>query len=317
MLDIRKCFFIIITVPLILAAPGGHARADIGATFDMKALSGSYALGCDAQAVRRQENIPPPYFPGRPQAFRNDEDALVVYSPHLTAQQRERAEQLFASVPDYVLPIAYRGGAVYVFARRSIVEAVPGLAVEDSWFQDFGLYMAVERRLYMPFEKGEGIRKGADGNYVAQRFVPSRREPFRIINHETGHLIDSLLGEYSLGSAGEDGEARLSNRPDFLAAMRADLARLAAGKGTVSMAEIRKLGYYMPDEFEGVSLGGIQPTAQRARREVFAELWAEAHGYDSNKLSRAYPETFQIIGKLKKFLKNQHAAAPVRCEFRL
>lgn len=302
-------------LPLLLLACAGPARADIGATFDAEKLSASYALSCDEQAVRRRANIPPPYFPGRPQEFRNEAEALVLYSPHLTAQQRRKAEQLFASLPGYVLPIAYRGGAVFVFARRSIVEAVPGLAVEDNWFQDFGLYMAVERRLYLPFEKGEGIRKGADGKYVAQRFVPSRREQFRIINHETGHLVDSLLGEYSANSAGEDGESRLSNRADFLAALRADLARLASGKGALTKAEIRKLGYYMPGDFEGVSLGGIQPTAQRARREVFAELWAEAHGYDSNKLSRAYPDTFKIVKNIRDFLKVQHQAAPAHCEF--
>jgi len=298
---------------LYLAVTPGHARAEIAATFDMKELSRSYALSCGEQAAVRHAHIPPPHFPGRPEKFLNNSESLVIYSPYLTAQEHRAAQRIFASVPKYALPIAWRGGAVYVFTRRSIVEAVPALAVEDNWFEDFGLYMAVERRLYLPFEKGEDVVRKPDGTYAAQRFVPSQREPFRIINHETGHMIDSMLGEYSLNSVGEDGESRLSNRPDFLAAMRSDLARLASAHRPLSIEKIRKLGYYMPREFNGVELGGIQPTEQRARREVFAELWAEVHGHNSNKLYRAYPDTFKVVKTIACFLKAQDAAAPVHC----
>jgi len=305
---------ILLIITLFMTMLAGRAKAEIAATFNMQELSRSYALSCEEQAARRHANIPPPYFPGRPREFRNEPDALAVYSPYLTGPERETAQRLFASVPKYALPIAWRGGAVYVFTRRSIVEAVPALAVEDNWFEDFGLYMEVERRLYLPFEKGEGIKKKPDGTYAARRFVPSRRDPFRIINHETGHMIDSMLGEYSLNSRGEDGKYRLSNRPDFLAAMRADLARLASGNRPISIERIRKLGYYMPRAFEGVKLGGIQPTEQRARREVFAELWAEVQGYNSNLLYRAYPDTFKAVKAIADFLKAQDAAAPLRCD---
>ena len=69
----------------------------------------------------------------------------------------------------------------------------------------------------------------------------------------------------------------------------------------------------MPRSYKGFRLG-IQED-QRARREVFAELWAEAHGHDKNKLSAAYPDTFKVVKALAEFLKTQDAVAPVKCEF--
>lgn len=309
-----KYLLAVFALPLFLLTMSGPAQADMNQTFDMKGLSEGYALPCDKQASLRVSYIPPAYFPGRPSEFTNDSRALVVYSPHLTKSQRKTAERLMASVPAHVLPIAYLRGAVYVFTRRSIVEAVPALAVEDSWFGDFGLYMAVERRLYFSFEKGEGITAQPDGTYKARRFVPSQREPFRIINHETGHLVDSLVGEYSLQSKGDDGDSRLSNRKDFLAALKSDLARLVSENNPLSKAEIARLGYYMPREFEDTALGGLHPTEQRARREIFAELWAEAQGYDSNKISRAYPDTFKVVKTINQFLKTQYEKTPAHCE---
>ena len=293
-----------------MASSGAQAQ-DIASTFNVAKLRAAYALSCPAQREMRLQNIPPPHFEGRPQAFANPDNALVIYSPYFTAQQRKLAEKLFASVPPYALPIADRGGAVYVFTRRSLVEAVPGLAVEDSWFEDYGLYMAVEKRLYMPFEKGVNIRRQSDGTYAARHYVPSQREPFRIINHETGHLIDALLGVYSLDSANDEGESRLSNRADFQKALRHDLGALL--KRNMSAAQTQRLGYYLPYKYEGMTLGGAQRSEQRVRREIFAELWAETQGYDSNNLSDAYPRTFQVVKKIMEFLKDQHERAPHTC----
>ncbi len=57
----------------------------------------------------------------------------------------------------------------------------------------------------------------------------------------------------------------------------------------------------------------MQPSLQRARREIFAELWAEVQGYDSNKISRAYPSAFKIVKQFDDFLKAQYDAAPEQC----
>lgn len=294
---------------LMIASP---AQAEIATSFKTSELSKTYTLSCDQQAAKRKASIAPAYFPGRPAEFSNEWHALVVYSPHLTAQQRRKAETLFKSVPAYALPLAWRGGAVYVFTRRGLVEAVPALGVEREWFKDIGLYMEVERRLYLPFEKGEGLHLKRDGKYVAQRYVASAREPFRIINHETGHMVDSLLGEYSLDGKGDDGKFRLSNRADFMAAFNADLTILTSKGGPLTPSQIKKLGYYLPPMFDGRKLGA-QPTEQRARREVFAELWAEAHGHGKSKLNTAYPETFALVKSFIAFLKAQDEAAALRC----
>lgn len=311
-INLNKLLPLLLLTLLLIGFPQG-ARAEIAETFDMKSLSDAYALSCHAQGVLRHTNILPPHFPGRPKEFHNEDESLAIYSPHLTKKERALARRVFASVPDYALPIAWRGGAVYVFVRRSLVEAVPALAVEPGWYADFGLYMAVERRLYLPFEKGEGVYRKPDGTYGAGRFVPSQREPFRIVNHETGHMIDSMLGAYSLDSMGEDGELRLSNRPDYLESLHEDLHLLASPDRPISIDRIHKLGYYMPYEFEGVVLGGVQPSDQRAFREIFAELWAEAHGHAKNKLSEAYPDTFRLVKSIAAFLKAQYRAAPTKC----
>ena len=306
--------FLIIPLLAFLTLSASRAEAgDIASTFNMAELSRSYAQSCDAQAAQRHGNILPPHFPGQPPEFRNDSESLVLYSPHLTKAERHTAEQLVASIPAYALPIAWRGGAVYVFTRHAIVEAVPALAVEKDWFADFGLYMEVERRLYVPFEKGEGMtwKRGHRG-YIARRWVLSKRDQFRVINHETGHMIDELLGAYSADSKGADGQFRLSNRPDYLAATQSDLSRLTSRNSPLSIEKIRKLGYYMPPTFNGVRIG-VQPTEQRARREVFAELWAEVQGHNSNKLYIAYPDTFNVVKSFADFLKAQDAAAPVHC----
>lgn len=308
-----KKLLISFIVTMFLAAYASRARADLAATFNMEELSRSYTQSCEAQAAQRHANILPPYFPGRPPAFQNGPEALVIYSPYLTAPERRTAQKLFDSIPKYALPIAWRGGAVYVFTRRGIVEAVPALAVERDWFADFGLYMEVERRLYVPFEKGEGFRRKADGAWVARHWVQSQREPFRVINHETGHMVDNMLGEYSMDSKGEDGKFRLSNRPDYVAAFDADIARLASRDRQIPIERIHKLGYYMPREFKGVRLG-IQEE-QRARREVFAELWTEVQGHNSNKLYEAYPNAYQVVKGFAEFLKAQDAAAPPHCRF--
>jgi hypothetical protein len=313
-MNAKKFSTTLLFMTLFFTMLAGRAKADVAGTFKMHELSGSYALTCEAQAALRHGNILPAHFPGQPPEFRNDSEELVVYSPYLTAEQRQTVERLIASVPAYALPIAWRGGAVYVFTRHSIVEAVPALTVEKDWFQDFGLYMQVERRLYVPFEKGEGLtwKRGHRG-YTVYRWVPSKRDQFRVINHETGHMIDEMLGAYSLDSKGEDGQYRLSNRPDYLAATRSDLSRLTSPHSPLSLQKIRKLGYYMPPRFNGIRIGA-QPTEQRARREVFAELWAEVHGYDKNQLSRAYPDTFEVVKIFADFLKAQDAAAPVQCK---
>lgn len=259
----------------------------------------------------RLENMPPPFFKGRPPSFANPDNGLVIYSPYFTPRQRDLAGKLFASVPPYVLPIAYRGGAVYVFTRRSLVEAVPGLAVEDGWFEDYGLYMAVEKRLFIPFEKGVNVRRQRNGNYAAQYYTPSQREPFRIVHHETGHMVDALLGAYSLDSADGTGESRLSNRADFQQALRHDLE--AIQKNNLSSAETRRLGYYLPYQYEDMTFGGMQKDEQRARREIFAELWAQTQGYDSHRLSETYPRAYHIVEKIMIFLRDQHKYAPHIC----
>jgi hypothetical protein len=308
------CAMLPLFMLLSVQAQGANGKPDIAGTFNTAALRQVSALSCGAQESMRQKNILPDYFPGTPSGFVAN-GALVVYSPHFNGGQRQRAEKLFASVPDHVRAIAYRGGATYVFPRKGIVEAVPALTVDPSYFGDSGLYMAVARRLYIPFERGEGLTKQPDGTYKARRFVASQREPFRIVNHESGHMVDDMMGDYSLDALGDDGDRRLSNRPDFRHALESDLRRLTAKNSPVPRSEVQRLGYYLPVAFEGRHIGGLRDTPDRARREVFAELWAEAQGYNSNRLSSAYPEAYKVVVEINAFLKDLHDSSPVQCTY--
>ncbi|MBU0859514.1 MAG: hypothetical protein KJ667_06230, partial [Alphaproteobacteria bacterium] len=310
--------FAFAVVPLLLlAAFSAQAQAPsaaIAPTFNEAALQQQLALSCSAQQDMRRDNLLPPYFPGTPPAFENKAGALALYSPHLTNAQRKKAEDLFASVPDHVRAYGFRAGAVYTFPRRGIVEAVPGLSQDRDYYSDTGLYMAVQRTVFVPFEKGRVVVDGK-GMMSGRNWTPSLREPFRIINHESGHMIDDLIGDYSHDSLGDDGDHRLSNRKDFLRALEVDLRRLTGKNNKVPQREIQRLGYYLPDQFEGKHLGGLRDTVHRARREVFAELWAEAQGYDSNKLSTAYPDAYKAVKDMNDYLKSLHDARPVRCVY--
>ena len=75
------------------------------------------------------------------------------------------------------------------------------------------------------------------------------------------------------------------------------------------------MGYYLPVAFEGKPLGGQRDTPIRARREVFAELCAEVQGYDSHRLSTAFPDAYITIKEINDFLKDLHDRRAVRCTY--
>lgn len=304
---------ILFTAGLVPGLPA-HAARDLAPTFNVPALQSEMALSCTDQQALRAKNMLAPHFPGTPPDFQNASAALAINSPVLRPAQLKTAHELLASVPEHVRAYGYRGGATYIFVRRGIVEAVPALRQDAGSYSDSGLYMAVERRLYVPFEKGH-VQTGPDGKLFARYWGVSHREPFRIVNHESGHMIDDLVGDFSRDALGDDNDHRLSNRPDFTAAYNADLRRITGPDNPLSSKEIFRLAYYLPTEFEGHKIGGARDTPNRARREVFAELWAEVQGYGSNRLSTAFPDAYIVMKEINDFLKDLHNRRPVLCTY--
>jgi hypothetical protein len=284
----------------------------VASSFDVSGLQALLSQDCETQAATRQKNIRRHY--RMSSEFDLVNAPLMVFSPHLRTFQHVRANKLAYSLPQHAISFLYPMGGTFVFTRRGIVEALPVFEGDKDYYSDVGLYLAVQRSVYVPFEKAYNIVV-KQGRVSPGYWGDSHRDPARILTHESGHMIDDLLGDFSKSSRGADGDDRLSNRADFMAAYERDLDRLISQQNVVSAKEVHRLGYYLPGSHKGVKLGGIRNDAQRGRREVFAELWAEVHGHRSNNLSQIYTDSFKIVHSINAFLKDQVSQSPQKCVY--
>jgi hypothetical protein len=281
----------------------------MAATFNVAALERNFPGTCDARTDLRRQNMRAPFLPGTPGYFLPRGTEFVLESELLTRSEKDKAKLLFSVVPQHVKDLAYSQGAIYMMPRHGIAEPVPGLADDPGYYNDLGLYIALERRAYIPFENAT-VTQGKDGKITARNWRPTERDQTRMINHESGHMIDDLLGQYSNDATGANGDKRLTNRPDFLAAFEADLRRIKRNH-----IDYGWRGYYFPKEYKGIKVGGMQEDEQRARREAFAEMWAEAQGYSDHNMSRYYPATFRIVKSYSDFLKAEARKQQAQCRY--
>jgi hypothetical protein len=290
---------VLMTTSCAMAISAPKTPAQMAATFNVAALDANFPA-CDARQELRRHNMRATFVPGTPDYFLPRGTQFAIDSPLFTRGQHNKSRALFNAVPQHVKDLAYSQGAIYMFPRHGIVEAVPALRDGDDatgYYNDLGLYIALDRRAYIPFETAD-IGTAQDGKPYAKSWAPSERDQAHMINHESGHMMDDLLGQYSHDATGSNGDKRLTNRPDYLAAFGADLRELKR-RGT----SFGWRGYYFPEAYNGVYIGGAQKDEQRARREAFAEMWAEAQGSNLYNLSRFYPRTFQVIKAYSAFLK--------------
>jgi hypothetical protein len=306
------------TMLLAALAPGvqaGSAKAavpDVSASFNKKALADQLALSCTERTERRRQSMRPPFSPNTPPEYMPQGTQFLIKLQNMNSHRRPVADRIFKNLGDHIKDIAYINGVVYVFPHV-VGEASPVLGDDPGYYNDAGLYIALERRAYIPFDKAD-ITVAPDGKITVNKYIDSSRDRERMINHESGHMADDILGQFSLNSVGADGNSRLSNRQDYTDAFDSDMdALLASGRN--GDPDVLRRGYYLPVKFKDKDVGGIQEDIQRVRREVFAELWAEANGHSPNHMSDVYPKAYKVVKSLNKFLKDMHDQAPVKCRY--
>jgi hypothetical protein len=75
--------------------------------------------------------------------------------------------------------------------------------------------------------------------------------------------------------------------------------------------------YYLPASYNGVDVGGMHHDPKRARREVFAELWASINSKSTKRLPEIYPRTYAFVQSVNTVLVDLHDQAPMRCTYTL
>ena len=300
--------YLAILAVLFFAVPTQAAGLD--ASFDMKALSGDYAQSCAVRTDIRRANIQPAFDSYAPAAFVVKDVEFLKISPKLSQEQKNLGNEVFRKLPPHIKDFAYIYGLVYTMPRV-IAEAVPMLHDDENYYNDLGLYINQERHAYIPFTRANTSRS-SNGKLIVGRYMPSTRDRDRMITHESGHAIDDILGRMSLD---RNDDQRITLRADYLAAFDADMARLAAIPGVTRNDNIQHRGYYLPESYKGTLIGGAHQDERRARREVFAELWAEINNHSPHELSKIYPNTFAFVKQVNSVLYDLHQKAVVQCRY--
>ena len=316
-----KKLFAVLGMSFLVAATAGNianAQNNISTTFNREALTALYATQCDARVAMRRENVVPPFDAETPDYLRVKDSEFVLSSTQMSRMQNRRIKAMYNGLSDHIKDIAYMRGVAYVFPRRTMIEALPSLRDEPGYNNDHGLYF--QRRIYLPFDTAQ-TRTDKNGKIHVVKYIPSVRNQPHVLNHESGHMADDILGFYSLDQGGPDGEARLTNRSDYVDAYTRDLTRLVNNRSAYA-GDIARLAYFLPREFEGKHLGGARHPStdkdenlRRSRREVFAELWAHANGYTDKGIASVMTESYAVVKKYNDFLKDLHKTAPVKCNY--
>lgn len=296
---------------LFYAAVAGLGMAsaqatDLAASFDHHALGQRLDASCTVQEMQRRAAIIPVTSGLDPAPeYRTKGLTFVMQSAHFDAKMHARADKIYATIPHHTKALTYNDGGVFVWSRYGLAESLPSRKHAANGYTTPGLYLEYERRLYFPFMLAD-VRKNKNGTYRPLGFYEEPTRGVRIANHETGHMVDDILGNYSFENGAARADGRLTDRRDYRAAIAEDLRHIRGTK-----PDVVALDYYMP-----IRIGGKQDEGQRLRREVFAELWAEASGQGGSNLSRHYPRTYAIVKSYFDYLKAVTVAGGVSCDYR-
>ena len=300
---LKKTFWITTGLPvaMLLGASSVAAQSNsLSDGFNQNAMRGLYSMSCAQARSERQEHILPASDQNAPPYFQNDGIKFSYYSPNLTAQQRRMATKLLQSTPDYIASLAYRGGAMMIFPHH-IMEAWPQFKSDEAmWTKTTGMYYAVDRRLTIPFASATGKINTVTGNFDLFEYrslTNDRKEDFF---HELGHLIDDLAGDYMQTP---NPDSRITSSPEMARAYESDLRNFAKLWRSTPEA-LRETSYLLPQEFKGIDIGGDHADLSTARKEAFAELWAQVQGHGKRNARIFLPKTYRYVENIDQILRD-------------
>ena len=270
---------------------------DVGDSFNNQALSERLGASCPTQGAQRARlvrQLPAGTDPAP--AFKNKGLTFVIESQQFDQRMKAEADVLFTKVPEHTKALAFNEGGVFVWSRYGLAESLPSRKNSMNGYIIPGLYLADQKRLYLTF-----MLAGLDKKFYEE---PARRT--RIINHEAGHMMDDMLGNYSHYNGRQQADGRLTDRRDYNDALNRDTKRMRQQK-----TDVTAFSYYAAG-----SIGGDHNDQQRLRREVFAELWAESSGYGGSGLSKHYPDTYRLVKGFYDHLADTYQAGGPRCVYK-
>jgi len=178
-------------------------------------------------------------------------------------------------------------GISAVIARRLIDIDTGAETTEARGYE--GLPLSCAPALFAPSEKRMGFFAEVQFENEGQlEYRAHGNNPYHTYMHESGHALDMILEGFS------------ASDPDFIKAYQDNLGALDLSAGVSE-----NLRYYVTKEH-----GGRQETAEAARSEMFAEVFAEIFSGKRDYLSGLFPDCAAIISTLVSSIERELEAFP-------
>lgn len=289
--------------------------ASITNNFNSEALADTYAQSCSQKVTARKANAPAAADPKAPEYFRKSDGQWTYYSPFLTPQNREDAENTVRQIPPHLTNLIYSEGSSVLFTRRSVVEAMPSLLSQNPvyWTEASAMYYSPDKRMTVTFAKAIGRTSPQTGEFDVFKYQERNDRPEHSLYHEMGHMVDDITGDYANAN---DPETRITATPSMIAAYEQDLRHFKnLWRGNAPPEVMRDVSYLLPATYNSAPIGGDHKKLETARREAFAEAFAQVHGQNKRNARLYLPRTYKYVENLDATLRRQHQKTGVNCRF--
>lgn len=289
--------------------------ASITNSFNSQALADTYAQSCAQKMVSRADRTPDAADHKAPAYFQKSDGKWTYYSPFLTPQNREEAQNMVRQVPPHLKNIIFSEGSSFVFTRRSVVEAMPSLLSQNPvyWTEASAMYYAPDKRMTVTFAKAIGGLSPQTNEFEVFKYEEKNGRPENSLYHEMGHMVDDIAGDYSNAN---DPETRITSTPSMIAAYEQDVRHFKnLWRGNAPPEVIRDVSYLLPATYNSAPIGGDHKDMETARREAFAESFAQIHGHNKRNARLYLPRTYKYAKSVDTMLRRQYRQSGIDCQF--
>ncbi len=283
--------------------------------FNHRAFARQYALSCGQATWQRGLMVVTPHPNRTTFDFRGDGYGLAVFSPHLNDAQKAQAERMIREMPPHIYDIFYNRGGVFVFTKKSLIEALPHMKgttdhkADNPYYSRYiGLYQTNLRRAYITFGVMDVRQQGDGTETLHHRLLFGSQE--HTFYHEIGHFMDRKLGRIGRPLSSFSPNRRFSGSEAFVDAIERDMAAFMEAQRPKWL--IDRLSHYLPAHYKGREVGGGHDRLESFQGEVFAELWAELHGHSRRNLRSHFPHAFAIVQEVDRILQETYESRPAR-----